>query len=976
MKRCLALLLLALSAVVSAQQADQELFREAENRFLAGEYELALDRYRTLVSDYPLSQFVPDAQFRIGVSLFQAGFAEDALSQLDRVTRRFRSTRYLGLVPFWRGVMEFELGRYAAAVASLERFLEDPAVAEELQADARVYLARGYEALGDRLRATATLASLFDSGRSAAEYPFAFVLLLSLHARAGEAEQLLSRAQAVDLSSFPSRWRDHLRLYEAEAQFQLGSIERALPGFRAAETGEPRLATLALQRQFSLAQQGLIDEEPESVVRRAEQLLSGNAEVLSDFWLRVGIDSYDAGRLDRAELYFTRIWSLRESRLIAPESVLYLARLYEDTGETVRGREVLEEYLQRYGEREPLRTRILLLLGNLQLQTGASAQAVTTLEQAYARVFAAQPPDSQLAAEVAYQYAYALRRAGDPGESLAVIGDLEAAGIASTSLPPLLRLRARALRESGRLNEAIEVLSAYRSIRPDDGQALLELVNLLFSTDQFMRVVSILGDLSDRSPDSTFDELVEAQLSYVEGLALVNLSRYTDAAQAFASVTAVSATVSDALGNILPWAYYYRGWALYRAGSYHEAVPPFSMLVDRFPEHPQAAQAAYLAGWSEFQQARYPSAREYLARVELLPASATLMVEARFLRARALASQGASREASAEFLALYQNNPQSQLADDALFEYAEAELAGGNAAGAAAGFAELVERYPQSDLAVVAAFRRAEVLFEAGRFTQAREAYRAYRAAYPKGAQIDAALFWGAEASLRAAEDAGALLLWSRLIDEFRQSPFRPDAMQRAAELHRQRDEYRQSLALYRDLQASYPQYARAADAQRIIDQLVLQIDGLAEREAQLLVTITSEGVLSSAGRQAALELGRLVLGRPAASVTVNRVLGYLEEVAAGAADPVRAGQAEFLIAEHLRSLEQYSQAAERYLTAATVGSADSDLAAVSIYRAAESLATIGQRSEATELVEELEDRFPDSEWTEEARLLLEGGQR
>ena len=104
--------LVLLAATVAAQESDIQLFREAERRFESGDYQLALDRYETLLQDYPVSQYVPDAQFRIGVSLYRTGQPEAALEQLARVARRYRSTRYIDYVPFWQGVISYEIGAY------------------------------------------------------------------------------------------------------------------------------------------------------------------------------------------------------------------------------------------------------------------------------------------------------------------------------------------------------------------------------------------------------------------------------------------------------------------------------------------------------------------------------------------------------------------------------------------------------------------------------------------------------------------------------------------------------------------------------------------------------------------------------------------------------------------------------------------------------------------------------------------------
>ena len=56
---------------LAGQEPAEELFREAESRFRNKNYELALDRYDALIRQYPLSDYVPDAQFRKAVCLYR-----------------------------------------------------------------------------------------------------------------------------------------------------------------------------------------------------------------------------------------------------------------------------------------------------------------------------------------------------------------------------------------------------------------------------------------------------------------------------------------------------------------------------------------------------------------------------------------------------------------------------------------------------------------------------------------------------------------------------------------------------------------------------------------------------------------------------------------------------------------------------------------------------------------------------------------
>src|SRR6056297_520329 len=124
MKRliCIPLFLSAIS-VLYPLQSERDLFREAENRFLGGDYVLALSLYNRFLEEYPLSEFVPDIQFRRALSLYRTGHTEEAFALLLRIEQRYRSSRYFPLVPFWKGVIRYEGGNYPEAVEFFNAFL-------------------------------------------------------------------------------------------------------------------------------------------------------------------------------------------------------------------------------------------------------------------------------------------------------------------------------------------------------------------------------------------------------------------------------------------------------------------------------------------------------------------------------------------------------------------------------------------------------------------------------------------------------------------------------------------------------------------------------------------------------------------------------------------------------------------------------------------------------------------------------------
>ncbi len=969
MKRLLLVVFALSTGVVAAQQSDAELFQQAERRFQSQDFELALDRYMALVREYPVSQYVPDAQYRIAVSLYRLGRYEEALSRLQRVERRFQSTRYLPLVPFWKGVARYQLGEYPAAVADLSVFLQSDRQ-EGFRSQALLHRALAQLEAGDQDGSIASLETLVAEAGQPADESYGLALLLGLYVRQDRHADAIALYRTVNPTAVAPEWTSRITLYVAESCAATDQAEEAALLFRRLESADPEIASTAYQRLFVYAQTDVIDDTPQEVLSRAERALSGRTDVLQAFWLNVGVESYQQGRSDLAELYFRRVWDFRQSREISGVVPLYLARLFEQRGRADEAEAVLSEYVDRSDFGGEYTERVLLSLGNLRLRGGDYDAAVSSLQS-----FVSRYRDSEFYMEAVYQLAFALRAVGRQAEALTAIEREYAAGRVSSGNTRILRLKSRIETELSRPEAALQTLYQYLPLAPEDVAARLDFLKLLFGLDRFDRVVesgretlSMFPDLEDSTP------VAYLQVRYVIGLSYVNLQRYELAVNQFGAMQAVDAGDSVAIRQIHPYALYYDSWSHYRLGDYSAALDGFSRLVEEVPEHELSARSAYLGGWSAFRVNDYQRAAGLLQRVQSYETSDSLAVEAGFLLGRVYAAQGGNEAAAVQFRIVYLDYPRSDYADDAWFEYAEAMVRLNRTDDAVAALDALVREYPASNLAEDAMYRTAELLFGDEQYRDAQEAFFAYRTAYPEGRFVDGALYWGARSRAQLDEGAGALLLWERVIDEFRRSPYRADAMNQAAAVYKQRGEYREALNLLSEMIAAYPEAAVAAEARRRSDELVLLISGLSDREAELMVDIEeNRRAATQEGRAAIIELGRIVIYEAtSAEVDPSSVVPMLNEVAAlSARHPAQAAQARFLLAEYYASVENYLQAGNAFLEAAGIDPQNRDLAAYALLRAAQSYATIGKREEVRALVERLQESFPRSEWITEARRLL-----
>ena len=980
MKALIAVVLLLVSLPGVAQSDGREVYQEAEVRFRNGDYELALDRYRALVRDYPFSSRVPDAQFRIGVVQNRLERYEDALSTFRKVETRFRSTQFIDLLSFWTGLTRYYLNDFDAAIDDFNRFLDgDPQ--DSVTRQALLYRALSRDRMGEDPRED--VQRVLELAESPADEPYATAILMRSLMRSGQARDTIDLYESFDASELDAGWRERIELYAAEAYRSRGESERAMVLYRGLEDAAADVAVIAFQRQFERATGEGDRAEVDRIVRQAEVNLRGRTDVLSDFWQEVGVNSFRAGSFDLAELYLSRVWDLRSTQSVPGFVPMYLAEIHVERGELDSAERILEAALERSSEESE---RILVRLGGIHLRQQEYETASERLAQAIERF-----PEGEFAGQATYQRAFALFQLGELDETIAIIQNANERGVTGGFSREMRRLRASAHRRLGELDDSISHYRAYLAETPDDWPTRLEFTKVLFLAEQYERVNGQVSTLYNRVPDlRDRDASAFLQAEYLEGLARVARGEYEQAVAALESLRGIdTASANDAtpeggtddrsdggLETIYPYGLYYLGWAHYRLGAWDEATAILNEVVEFDSDHERAARSAYIAGWSAFSGEDYDRARDILERLKDLDPSEGVSIEGRYLLAQVYQVIDEPEAASEELTAIYEGFPDSSYAPEALYEHASLRADQGDTGRAADLYEAVFERFPESNLAVEALYRRGEVFFTASEYEAARDAWLEYRGEAQGDRLFASSLYWSGAASLELEETGATLLVWNRLIDEFPDSSFRFDAMVGAAELYEKRGDFRQALNLYTEMTGRYEDRAEEVGAQEKIDELVLRLGGLGEREASLLVRIEQGRRANTAeGREAILELARLVIYEGVTGSANSRlVLPLLRETAGRAdEDPESAAEAQFLIGEWYHERGQDSDAAEAFLEAAGIHRSDEDLSAQSLYRAVNSYRREGNNEGVIrEIVNTMRDEFSGSEWTAEAERILE----
>jgi TolA-binding protein len=959
MRHTILAFLLVGNVSVWAATSEANLFSEAESRYLGKNYAAALESYNEFIQQYPLSALLPDVQYRRAVCFYRLGRYRDASQLLKDVEGKYRATRYLSYVPFWQGLCLYQLQSYSLSVENLDVFLagvRDP----ELSPQALLYKALSLVAVGEQTTAIEALRTITRDHRTSGVFQYSAVLYASLLDRQKSYDELLEFTDGIDASGFPRERRDLFLLSRADGLWEKGRTEEASALYRSLLDSAEDVAAIAYRRLFDAARQKGDLALMQDLTSAAESRFSEAPDVLADLWSRVGVESFHKGDIDAAKRFLEKVWVLRKTRIPGEAVPLYLAEIDLVNKDPDTARSILEEFVGLGGQPS---ANAVMRLGDIAMQQGDFASALKW----YSR-FLESFPDSPRSSEAGYLLAYVEYRLGKTDDSLAHVNRFLQAPTGPYTRE-LLRLQIALYRGKGSLAEASSSLSTYISRYPDETRARLDLLKVLFQRKDYSGIVREANILTARAPAlQNADPYAFLLCSYLRGLAYIAGKDYAAAIIDLKGIGA-DAAKSAGLADIIPYAGYYMGWAYVKTGDLGSAARLLDSLALSYPGNELFSRILSLAAWSHFSLGEFDKAASGFSAVAGRESGTELGQKSLYLKAKSLFNAKKLPEAAAAFQAMLSAYPSSAYADSALFDYAGVLAAQGSTSKAAETYESMASRYPSSPLVEEAAYRRGEVYLESDMYAEAQKAFSDYRTRYPRGKFVDAALYWGGESAFGSGEKFGAVLLWEQLAQGFPASPLRGAAIMRSAEVYVDARDFPSALKLYNQLISEYPDEARAAKADIMVDQLRYQIQGYGDREAELTATISRES--GKAKSDAILELARFYI--LSGDKKVEQGYQMIQPLVTGS-DPAAAAGALSLMGEYYYRKGDLVGASRQFLAAAAKNPGSADFAASQIYRAAEMMAIARRQDDVAALVKRLVDNFPASPWTAKARTLQESG--
>lgn len=958
MKKILLLLAIAFYSTFTLFGVDRELFREAEARFRNQNYVTALDLYERFITEEQISPDIPDAWFKKAVCLYQLGRFNDSLTAFNKVAQSYPSTNYIELVPFWKGRILFNRKEYNNAVNNFTKYIREAVSTVVPEAYLfRAICLQELDKIEDSIFSLEILLDLDDykdDGRIAA-------MLCSNYLKIKEYQRIIELSDSLEYAEIKTEYVDRIKLYKAEAFYRQEDYSAATGIYFDLANDGGTVSGPAWQRLFTIYHKEDKMNELTFLLADAENSLKSDRKILADFRMRIGVASYNAKEYKMAEKYLLSVWDTSSPEEMSAIAPLYYSKILERNGNTKRAIDILEVFFSNSSD---MQEEILIRLAELYIKNGEYIKADERLN-----IFFEMFTNSKLNSEAAYLKAFVCFKKEDYKEALDYSSMAYTSDKGGSRNASLLRLESSIYKKMEDYTKSADKLLRYIDYQPNDVRSTLELLKVNFLLKKYDKVLADsikLKQTSGLKENSPYSYLIS---SYLAGLSAIALSDYNSAIKELTPLTPENSNKAG-LNKIYPYALYYKGWAFYKMSDYKAASLLFNELITKYPASVPAPEAAYLAGWCEYISGNYDKSSSFFVRYSSLAGNEE---SGRFMYAKSLVELGRYAEAAEIFAEIPRNNADSTLADDALFEKASLNATLGNTSQAISDYEYLYKRYG-GKLAEEGMFRRAELFYSTEDYKTAVTAFYEFRINFPNSNLFDAALYWGGMAQLKNEEDFGAALLWESLIDNYKDSVFRAEAMLKTASVYQNSGDYQEALKLYEKCRLEYAGTEKATTASFEAEKIRYIMSGLSEKEAELNAVITKEGgSATKKGRQAMVKLASLYISM--GEDDLKPALSMLEEIVSKKKkDPETAADAQYYIAENYYRHNKYSEAVKAFVEAAGIYPENKDSSARALYRATHTAIIAESKGDAENIVQQLKDYYPGSAWAIEAEKLLQEG--
>jgi len=387
---------------------ETDLFTEAESYFYSQNYQLAEESYKTFVKKYPLSDLVPDAVYKRAVSLYYLNQIDESLNLFISIEKRFRTTRYIDLIPFWKGIIYYKKNQCDLSLKNFNIFLQKE-YNPNLTPKSLLYSSLCYLSLKNYSKARERLEVLISKSGYLGLTPYEITLygfvLLKNRDYAGEIEF----QRKINLALLPDKYRQYIDFYRAEALWFIGKRNDAVQIYNTLMDSSPDISSVSFRRLYSYYQEKKDLKEMEKLLIEAEHRFYSSPDVLIDVWVKMGMESFKRGDYKLAQYLLLKAFDYSKRNNTNPSYIvpLYLSEIYLKNKDLKDALRILSEYENNAKDKKS-KYYILLHLGKLYFLNKDYESAINTYKD-FLKLYG----NSDFASTVNYLVAYLYYVKGD-----------------------------------------------------------------------------------------------------------------------------------------------------------------------------------------------------------------------------------------------------------------------------------------------------------------------------------------------------------------------------------------------------------------------------------------------------------------------------------------------------------------------------------------------------------------------------------
>lgn len=939
---------------------DSQIFSEISSAYSSAAFPSVVSQTEELENNFPSSVYLSKALLYKGESLYCLGRFREAESVLEECTKSDSADIQVQAY-YWLGRTQIDLGKSNEAVSSFYnccQITQDKDVSkksEEFYNLALFYAGKTFFESQQYDKGITVFESIVSRGDEyqVSLYSEAFQMLFESYLKEKKYNALVSLYKKTPVGKDQQLKEMYARLsYSASFAYEnLGQYKNAWEScIKAVTSKNEKFASEALKNAYRISSgyKRETGRDPSPILEKAADKFSGNEDLLSEFWTRLGTDAYYNGDYPSARKYFERAKKFDRYEKYEPLIALYLARMDGSTLELV---DALDEESGLYVDYEASFAEQYALLGDW-------SQSYLHAKNAYEKINA-KSTEWNLCQKAQYYYGLALYSTGKISDAVNVLENGKVAITESDSFyNAKQKLLARCYSFSGREAEAIAMYSVLYEKELLTPNEKADYASLLFSCG-YISAAKKMG-LSSSTKEG----------SYIAALSCFNLKEWKAAEELFEGYISSGATVN------VDYAIFYLGYSKYRLGK----IEAFSLLqnfIEKYPGHSlcynaciTCANAALLA--KDFTNAAvYADKAVSFSKNQMEKESAVLLCASVY------------EDSDSMELAIKVLSPYVRLATDfgvtARYQSALLYARLGKTNEADKLFSEIQNRFPSSPLADESSYRRGELFYSDGSYAQAASRYDEYIEVFVDGKFIEAALYYCGDCYKNLGNYRDAISRYEVLLLKNPKSTFAYSCAKNLVYLYRIQKNFQKALENARIMLAT----SQTAEQKKESSKEVSILEGIASGQDSKYVLLNDRfasegGIETKSGRLAGTELAEYLWDdertKEDAIELAEKIYSVLSKEKNSRDEGSSAAKCAMILAQAERSSGENSSSASIYLQAAkhARSSGDAQLVARALYGAAEAFDAAGEYADSKAAAENLIELYPDSHYANDVGIFIE----